>query len=67
MRIWIKNPLSILASNCEGGLVCEDGVITQRFKAGETPDDLSNLSIFDASQHVVLPGLINTHHHFIRP
>lgn len=64
MRIWIKNPLSILSPDCAGGIVCADGIIEQKLKAGETPDSRDGLIIFDASAHVVLPGLINTHHHF---
>ncbi len=61
MRLLIKNPLSILAENAEGGIVVEDGKIVELVKAGETP---AHDQVFDASEHVVLPGLINTHHHF---
>ena len=61
MRIWIKNPLAVLAEGADGGLVAENGKIAALVKANEKPvcDH-----VFDASQHVVLPGLINTHHHF---
>lgn len=31
--------------------------------AGGTPK-MPGVTMFDASEHVVLPGLINTHHHF---
>lgn len=62
-RIWIKNPLAILAENAQGGLVLEKGKITHLLEAGCTPDSPVD-HIFDASEHVILPGLINTHHHF---
>ncbi len=64
MKIWIKNPLAILADNADGGIIVENGVITALIKSGEQPSSTDDLQILDASEHVVLPGLINTHHHF---
>ena len=61
MRLWIKRPMAILAENAAGGLVVEDGVIVETVSANLTP---IHDQTFDASQHVVIPGLINTHHHF---
>ncbi len=63
MRIWIKNPLAILGDDAEGGLVVEDDVIVECLPNGTSPAKACN-EIFDASGTVVLPGLINTHHHF---
>ncbi|WP_313517917.1 8-oxoguanine deaminase [Pseudomonas sp.] len=65
-RIWIKNPLALFTattSSAAGGLVIEDGVIVQLLAAGEAPAAPCQ-QVFDAREHVVLPGLINTHHHF---
>ena len=65
-RIWIKNPLALFTattSTAAGGLVIEDGVIVQLLAAGEAPAAPCG-QVFDAREHVVLPGLINTHHHF---
>jgi 8-oxoguanine deaminase len=61
MRLWIKRPLAILAENAAGGIVVENGVIVETVGANATPH---HDRIFDASQHVVIPGLVNTHHHF---
>ncbi|MEL6946902.1 MAG: 8-oxoguanine deaminase [Pseudomonadota bacterium] len=65
MRLWIKNPLSILADGAGGGLVVEGGRIVERIAAGASPATPVDQT-FDASRHVVLPGLINTHHHFFQ-
>ena len=65
-RIWIKNPLAIFTANdqdASGGLVIENGVITELLAAGQVPSAPVD-STFEAREHVVLPGLINTHHHF---
>src|ERR1700733_9103381 len=62
MRIWIKDPLAIYADGAEGGVLAEDTRIAQRGRKGESPERID--TTFDASRHVVLPGLINTHHHF---
>ncbi|MGM3387520.1 8-oxoguanine deaminase [Stutzerimonas stutzeri] len=65
-RIWIKNPLALYTANDQkapGGLVIEGGVIAELLNAGQTPSAPVD-STFDAGEHVVLPGLINTHHHF---
>jgi 8-oxoguanine deaminase len=61
MRLWIKRPMAILAENAAGGIVVENGVVCETVAANVTPvHDQS----FDASQYVMIPGLINTHHHF---
>jgi 8-oxoguanine deaminase len=62
MRIWIKNPLSILAENAGGGVVVNGNRIEELVPSGGAPK-LPVDQTFDASQHVVIPGLINTHHH----
>lgn len=66
MKIWIRDPLAILGHHCDGGLVVENDIIIELVARGQTPKStpLAQLQIMDAQQHVVLPGLINTHHHF---
>ena len=61
MRLWIANPLAILADNAAGGIVVENGRILELVKSGGAP---AHDAKFDACEHVVIPGLINTHHHF---
>jgi 8-oxoguanine deaminase len=61
--IWIRDPLAILAEGAERGVVIQDGRIVELVPAGGQPA-IAGVASFDASEHVVLPGLINTHHHF---
>ena len=61
--IWIKDPLGIMAEGATRGVVVRDGRIVELVAAGATPNTAGTIA-FDAGQHVVLPGLINTHHHF---
>jgi 8-oxoguanine deaminase len=61
-RLWIKDPLAIFAEGAERGLVIEGRRIAELVPAGTTPADIA--TIFEAARHVVLPGLVNTHHHF---
>ena len=63
MRTWIKDPLAIFGSGCERGLVVEGTRIVELIGRGLEPAAPVD-AIYDASRHVVLPGLINTHHHF---
>ena len=63
MRLWIKDPLAILGAGAERGIVVEGTRIVELVGRGQTPV-LPVDSTFDASRHVVLPGLVNTHHHF---
>lgn len=63
MRLWIKNPLAIFAEGAEGGLVVEDGRIAELVARGGAPAAPVDAA-FDAGRHVVLPGLVNAHHHF---
>lgn len=65
MRLWIKNPLSILADGAEGGVVVEGTRIVELVASGAEPSSPADQTL-DASRHVVLPGLINTHHHFFQ-
>jgi 8-oxoguanine deaminase len=61
--LWIKDPLAIFADGAERGVVVANGRIAELVPAGRGPSTLDVLT-FDAGEHVVLPGLINTHHHF---
>jgi len=45
-----------------GGLFIRDGFIEKVGPSAELPQDADE--ILDLSGHIVLPGLINTHHHF---
>ncbi|SMC44291.1 8-oxoguanine deaminase [Rhizobium sp. RU36D] len=65
MRIWIKNPLAILAENADGGVVVENGRIVELIASGGEPLRPVD-QWWDARRHVIIPGLINTHHHFFQ-
>ena len=63
---WIKQPLATFtgtAADASDGIVVSNGVITQIIGKGKSPAGRIDC-VFDARQHVLLPGLINTHHHF---
>lgn len=60
---WLKDPLAIYAENAEGGVVVRDGEIVELIGKGHPPRAPVD-NMFDASAHVILPGLINTHHDF---
>ncbi|SIS70330.1 8-oxoguanine deaminase [Neptunomonas antarctica] len=62
-RIWIKTPLATLDSSYAGGVVIEGQRIVEVLAVGEQPEHPVD-QIFDAREHVMLPGLINSHHHF---
>ena len=60
-RLWIRNPLAVFAEQpADGGVVVEGGRIAELVPMGMTPD---HDQVYDASEQVLIPGLINTHHH----
>ena len=61
--LWIRDPLGILADGAERGIVVNGGRIVELVPRGAEPAT-PGLAVFDAGRHTVLPGLINTHHHF---
>ena len=62
-RLWIQDPLAIFAEGATRGVVIEGHQIAELIATGQKPLQPVD-AVFDASDHVVLPGLINTHHHF---
>ena len=46
----------------DGGMYAVDGFIEQVGRTSALPDTADE--VIDATDHVVIPGLINTHHHF---
>lgn len=66
MAVWIKNPLRVWTGNdlpAGGGIVVDGETITELVPAGARPETAYD-DIFDASDLVLLPGLVNCHHHF---
>lgn len=64
--IWIKQPLAIFTGNSQdarGGVLISAGKIIELVALGQTPTQTYEQT-FDAQNVVVLPGLINSHHHF---
>jgi 8-oxoguanine deaminase len=61
--VWIKNPLAIFANGADGGIVIKDKIIIELVPKNQLPIHPYD-EVFDACDLVVLPGLINTHHHF---
>lgn len=64
--IWIKHPNTCFTANDENadnGIVIADGHIVELVAAGKQPS-IQVDKHWDAREHVLLPGLINGHHHF---
>ena len=68
--LLVKNARLLAAMDAErreienGGLFIENGFIKQVGKTKELPHDADQ--VLDLSGHVVMPGLVNTHHHFFQ-
>lgn len=65
-RTWIRNPKAVFTANdldAAGGLVISGGIIAEVLAAGQSPSQPWD-EVFEAGEHVLTPGLVNTHHHF---
>ena len=63
---WIRQPSAVFTANdldAAGGIVVRDGRIVELVGMGREPETPA-ANTFDASGMVLLPGLINGHHHF---
>ncbi|OUR74064.1 8-oxoguanine deaminase, partial [Marinomonas sp. 42_23_T18] len=64
--MWIKTPQAIYSANqqdASNGILIKGKTIIELVATGCQPT-LPYDQIFDASNHVVMPGMVNTHHHF---
>jgi 8-oxoguanine deaminase len=64
MKTWIRDPIAMLADGGPRGLVVEGGKIIEL--VGPQGPLTSCDEIFDAGRHVIIPGLVNAHHHFFQ-
>lgn len=62
MTIWLRDPIAVLADGADRGIVVSDGVVCEL--VGPAGPRTPCAQVFDASRHVILPGLVNAHHHF---
>jgi len=62
MRTWIRDPIAVLAEGAARGLVVEGGQIVELVGAAGPASPCEG--VFEASRYVIVPGLVNTHHHF---
>jgi 8-oxoguanine deaminase len=60
---WIKRPRAVFAENAEEGVIVQGQKILELVAKGQNPKSQID-ETYDASDSVLLPGLINTHHHF---
>ena len=63
---WIRRPTAVFTANeldAAGGVVVRDDRIVELVESGGEPETPAD-QVFDASGKVLLPGLINGHHHF---
>ena len=63
---WIKQPAAVFTANeldAGGGIVVRGDRIVELVGRGTEPDTPPD-NMFDASGKVLLPGLVNGHHHF---
>lgn len=66
MRTWIKNPLAVWTGNdtdAGNGIVIDGTRILELVATGSEPSEKCDRE-FDANGLVIIPGLINCHHHF---
>ncbi|PLC12000.1 8-oxoguanine deaminase [Kocuria flava] len=73
--LWLREPLAVLTGDdaadrdaaAAGGVVVDTaaGTVVELVPAGGTPA-AGPCTVLDAREHVLLPGLINTHHHFFQ-
>jgi len=64
--MWIKTPQAIYTANqqdASNGVLIKGNTIIELVATGCQPT-LPYDQVFDASNHVVMPGMVNTHHHF---
>lgn len=64
--IWIKEPLAVFTANeedAQGGVLVQGDKIIELIGKGQTPRHKVD-EVFDASDQILMPGLINVHHHF---
>lgn len=64
--LWIKQPLAVFTANdanADNGIVIQNGTIIELVPKGQQPQSTIDQT-FDCKEHVLLPGLVNTHHHF---